>query len=998
MREIQELKKWCDDGRRLLKLRGVGVPNLKARNNAVAGLLERLKQMPEYKAEYEKLHARYEQLVTAAADAADDKKSGRLPIDARRDIAAGVSHELSTLKYQILELIGGSAKKKEGAERKVESRLNEAVAEYQERSQLLAKNPGIPFPERGALLSRISQDLKALADEAVAQGLPGVAAQFAKQMHGTLTHPSAFPPADDLPPDPNAKQKAEFERQQRERKLLLEERRKLLEANVETLRNALAHLPSQTPERAEVLEVLARAEEDLKFARVDTKDSYRAVLTQATARKGMLKVDGKIKELGLDATGDGSLMEKIATKLDRVIDEMTSEAVLIYMQNNNGIGTSYSAGMSRLIENPAELFKSFPGLKAMVDAEVERFTRNVTEVLESTAKDKQEIASTFFGGKKLKGLKNFTVADSDPHNGGRKVTILEFEAEDGSIHKVVNKPRDVRVDAKFVGKMEVSKEEKERLLKEKRAAERLKRIKTEVAKNYKPGTFSDEQLASMTDEKLAALLAWDAGARHRLENLTDQVAMDIPELKPEDIPGYLEGGSLSEVATSFIRRSIKQRELKKARDAERLKRIKEQFGQQFRPGTFKDEDLAQMSDEQLAGLIWGAGPQHLMRNLTDDVSMAVQEKDIPDPVVAPLPTYKFLPKQPEDGGHPYGWVEFVEHGSAKDCVVSEEQAKNFYRQTGRQAALAMLFGIEDLHQGNMMVSNGQPQLTDLEISFSPKVFQHFPKQFEAFKEKGTPPDNTPMGATMFDSALIRGDQTVHHGNVSVREDRIQRRSAESGEEATNNYVAVARADGQIRTSADGLAREFGAHIQQGFEEILQAFGDPALAKELDKFVESFKGIHVRYHAKATSDQLATRRAQMHTGYADAQQSAVDRSVSSWVKTNPAIAPLGGVIADDLKKRDVAYFTRELGGGDVFHNGTDPVKRDGGKDFFEDDGLEGVRKQFEMLRDRDGPEFFRKLGSTFVQLVNYQAGSYSTMDSNVEVKEQLKSELQGKASA
>jgi len=994
--EIEDLKAWCNEGRRLLSLRGKDSRGkLESRNQAVAALLERLKAIPELKAQYDQLFARYQQLATAASSMANDDASAHLSEETRRSGVADVSRNLSILKSQVRQVLAANAKEEQKAGEKIGAKLAQAAGEYRQRAESLAKNPRMPFAERRAVLNQISQDLTVLAQEAIRQGQPGTAVQLAKQIQATLSHPSAFPPADDLPSDPARGQKAGFERQQQERGRILQDRRKSLQDTVATLRQALAQIPAEAPERAEVAQALARAEEDLKFARVDTKDSYRAALTQATFRQGMLKVETRINQLGLDATGDGSLMEKIATKLDRVIDEMVSEAVLKYMEQTDSLRNSYSGEMSKLIQNPQALFQTFPGLKPMIDAEVERFTHNVNEVLDSTAKDKQEIASAFFGGKNLKGLKNFVVADSDPHNGGRKVTILEFEAADGTVHKVVNKPRDVRVDAKFVGGMEPTPEEKQRLLKEKRAAERFRRIKEEFGRLFKPGAFKDEQLASMTDEDLASLASWDRAAQERLTYLTVQVNQDIPELRPEDIPGHVQGGSLLEVATALIRRKAKLRELQKARDAERSKRI---FAE-FPPNWFNKEDLPSMTDEQLAGLLWDLGAKERLRNLSDQVAEDIQEKDIPDPDIPPLPTYKFLPKQPANGqGHPYGWVEFVEHGSAKDAVVSEEQAKKFYRQAGRQAALAMLFGIEDLHQGNMMVSNGQPQLTDLEIAFSPKVFQYFPAEFEKFKEDKSVEVGSGATATMMDAALVKGDQTAHYGNAMVSDDRIAARRSESGNAATDNYLAVAGPDGSLKTNLEGLARDFGPQMQEGLEEILEAFADPKLAGELTKFVESFQGIHVRYHAKATANQLGVRRAQLEQGYADPHQPEVDTAVSSWVKSNPAIAPLQAVMADDLKKRDVAYFTRELGGGDVCHNGTTPIKRQDGDDFFDDDGLEGVRRQFAILRDPDGLEYFKKCAQSFVGVVSYQAMNDSQTEANAETKERLRSELDKNAAA
>ena len=73
MPEIEVLKAWCNEGRRLLSLRGKNRGGkLESRNEAVAAVLERLKAIPELKAQYDQLLARYEQLATAASSMAND--------------------------------------------------------------------------------------------------------------------------------------------------------------------------------------------------------------------------------------------------------------------------------------------------------------------------------------------------------------------------------------------------------------------------------------------------------------------------------------------------------------------------------------------------------------------------------------------------------------------------------------------------------------------------------------------------------------------------------------------------------------------------------------------------------------------------------------------------------------------------------------------------------------------------------------------------------------
>jgi hypothetical protein len=1004
MQPISELKAWCSEGRRLLSMSDKkSAEKMELRSNDIADNLSILKYNPTYAKEYSDFLNRYQQLATAASGLADDDASAHLSAESRSAAIADVARNLSILKNQIRRVMVGPANDKK-PKSKVEQKLNDAATHYGKRAKAIP--PTMPAGERGAVLKQIAGDLNVLAKEAIDQGLPVVAARLAKQAQSILAHPSSYPPADDMrlagPQD-----KAQSDKREKDRKALLAARRELLAENVERLRDAVKALTTAgSPAVGDAQMALQQAEEDLKFARVDTKDSYRAALTQGEMRTAMLKVDMKITELGLDSTGDDSLMESIATKLDHIVDEMVSEAVLNFMEKRKATaskddpdsGKSYSAEMMKLIQdgNGKKLFAEFPGLKAMIDAEIANFTRNVTEVLETAHNDKKDVADTFFGGKKMKGLKKFTVADSDPHNGGRRVTILEFEAEDRTTHKIVNKPRDVRVDAKFVGNSkDLTQAEKDRLLHQKRSRERVKRIRALLPRSDTDLIqMTDDQLAAMTDEQIAARVSLEA-SRPRILGMTAKVNQDLPQLNPEDHQ------SLAEMATFCIQRSMKKRALQKARQAKRVEKIRAELKQKSNQelDAMSDDELAAMSDKDLADKIGGDGAGRMLA-LTRDVEAAVQ--DVADPNVKPMPSYKYLPKQsPGADGHPYGWVEYVDHGSTDDCVLTEAEAKEFYRQTGRQTALAMLFGIEDLHQGNLMVSKKQPQLTDLEISFSSKVFDQFTKQHQAFVQKGRPPTFEPGYQTMMHQALVDVSQVEHHGNAAVCGDRITS-AKETTEEPLDNHLAVTGDDGELTTIGDGLADTFGPDIQEGFKEILDALADPDMKDQLDAFVASFQGTHVRYHAIATKDQLAARRDQMASGYADPEQSGIDKKFEgpgSWLTTRPKIAPLQDVMTSDLKKRDVAYFTQELGSRDVLHNGKTPIKRADGSDFFESDGLDGVRAQLQRLRDPVGRQFLDKCGDAYVDDVRQLARSpKGSFPANKEFKERIEQELQSRVAA
>jgi hypothetical protein len=67
---------------------------------------------------------------------------------------------------------------------------------------------------------------------------------------------------------------------------------------------------------------------------------------------------------------------------------------------------------------------------------------------------------------------------------------------------------------------------------------------------------------------------------------------------------------------------------------------------------------------------------------------------------------------------------------------------------------------------------------------------------------------------------------------------------------------------------EGLAEMFGPDIEEGFNEMIEAFSDPANQTMLDNLIKSFQGMHVRYHAAPTADQLEIRFKDMKEAYQD----------------------------------------------------------------------------------------------------------------------------------
>lgn len=82
------------------------------------------------------------------------------------------------------------------------------------------------------------------------------------------------------------------------------------------------------------------------------------------------------------------------------------------------------------------LFKSFPVLARLWSLVICQWQGHVTEVVERSATDGSAIARSFFGEVPAGRIKDLRLGLSDPHDGGRSVTLVEFEAG-----RVIYKPR-----------------------------------------------------------------------------------------------------------------------------------------------------------------------------------------------------------------------------------------------------------------------------------------------------------------------------------------------------------------------------------------------------------------------------------------------------------------------------------------------------------------------------------------------------------------------------
>jgi lantibiotic modifying enzyme len=82
------------------------------------------------------------------------------------------------------------------------------------------------------------------------------------------------------------------------------------------------------------------------------------------------------------------------------------------------------------------LFKSFPVLARLWSLAICQWQGHVIEVLERSAADRSAIVRSFFGDVPAGRIEDLRLGLSDPHDGGRSVTLVEFEGG-----RVIYKPR-----------------------------------------------------------------------------------------------------------------------------------------------------------------------------------------------------------------------------------------------------------------------------------------------------------------------------------------------------------------------------------------------------------------------------------------------------------------------------------------------------------------------------------------------------------------------------
>ncbi|SFP86603.1 protein of unknown function [Variovorax sp. OK605] len=274
-----------------------------------------------------------------------------------------------------------------------------------------------------------------------------------------------------------------------------------------------------------------------------------------------------------------------------------------------------------------------------------------------------------------------------------------------------------------------------------------------------------------------------------------------------------------------------------------------------------------------------------------------------------IPTYRYLL-----GGVAHDEYAFVEHLSHQpadfDCAANVPAATGYFRDMGRQAAVAYMLGVTDLHHGNFIVSGLRPHMTDLEIAFSRSVLDR----------GGAAPS---VGTTGLDRALISHDENAFQLPFTVGGGGAFVPRAHAAASDTSNFVRLNGHIARLDDVANGAA--FQAAAQAGFDEIIDTFAQPVDNLALTQLLQNhFAGFGVRYHPVTTMTQLNTLEVRKLNPDRSPEQAVAGTFIVSDVDQAYALADVqtrfAAIARSDFAVGDVAYFTRQLGNvQNVFHH-------------------------------------------------------------------------------
>jgi len=271
-----------------------------------------------------------------------------------------------------------------------------------------------------------------------------------------------------------------------------------------------------------------------------------------------------------------------------------------------------------------------------------------------------------------------------------------------------------------------------------------------------------------------------------------------------------------------------------------------------------------------------------------------------------VPTYKFL------SCGEYGFVEFLELDFSHS---SDKHSKRFAWLHGVYAGMSIIFGLTDMHHGNIMLCKRNvtaernktvkrtrhciPHMTDLEISFHDCVLGAG-DMTAAYRNTGIKDGMT--GTT--ETEYMNWFKFERNGTSKLIKKRgnAKKSNTDNLPRSGSNPIQLKGKDGFGDSFKNGLIKVF---------KILRSLSD----ETLDDFMDRFVGCKVRFHAMATGKQLSNIRLYAEYGV----EITIRNNVAGMVDERQG--PFKDSLNNDWNQFDVAYYVKHLGGrnsGQVDH--------------------------------------------------------------------------------
>ncbi|MFZ6769405.1 DUF4135 domain-containing protein [Undibacterium sp. Di26W] len=269
-------------------------------------------------------------------------------------------------------------------------------------------------------------------------------------------------------------------------------------------------------------------------------------------------------------------------------------------------------------------------------------------------------------------------------------------------------------------------------------------------------------------------------------------------------------------------------------------------------------------------------------------------------------TAKFSEK--ERGAEKYGYMEHLSRAK----LLTEEEAKNYYRQMGSMTIATKLLGVTDLHQENIFTSRGGvPMIVDAETSFLPDV----------------------MMAKAWNATLIRSTLTEFSKDMAPTPNyfytaeeleawKVSGRRLEDQTEPTGEYIS------EVRAASYQPEGKYNADFTQGIGDAIEVVNEnkaslitylqervkqiqtvrivPIETLEFKGSMKTYFGVPLRRDELLNNLVDKARKALIETGYIMAEGS------DKVIKT--------GMIAD-FNNTDFPIFRYEPSTDEVFYRGT-----------------------------------------------------------------------------